>query len=662
MSTVLETNKVAGLKPLYYLSVLTAVFSGVFCVCFAAILIYQCAAAEPVILEDSTDPSYRQPATDSFNLLPTDQPEVQRLKKQLASDKQTEALKEQVRQLDLQLRYEFFRKRELVTQLSPFLLFAAAVFILSTRTVSVLKRKIPRPVGEQKIAAKKSESERLKLGTLSLAAFSALLVGLAGGLMLLPASSFEKILAEKYIDNPPENIAINNATNSATAVSAEAKTPTETPTAPKDEPPLDREQFLAESQKHWISLFSPLDKDNKAIADLPTHWDVTKDENIVWKTPVPLAGKSSPVIWGDKVFLTGADAKQRQVFCFNAQDGKLLWKADCPASEESQKTFKVSEDTGFAAPTMVLDGKRAFALFANGDLAAFDFDGKLLWDKHLGIPESSYGFAASPALFFDKLIVQYDFGDGTAGKSKLAAFDTATGNIAWETQRDIPNSWSSPIVRKVGSTWQIITCGDPNVIAYNPEDGKEIWKTKCLSGDVGPTPAVFGDVVFVSNQSPRSSALNAATGEILWTGNNALPDTPTPFANAERFFTLDSSGYLTAYNPKSIKGNKAAYWELEIGKGESTFYSSPLLVGSFVYLFSKNEEEPKAFVVDLTKAKTDESGALTEEAAAAMQIAENPMGEPCVASPAVIGNRLFIRGTKTLFCVGVKTRTVGAGG
>jgi len=296
-------------------------------------------------------------------------------------------------------------------------------------------------------------------------------------------------------------------------------------------------------------------------------------------------------------------------------------------------------------------------LFSNGDLVAADFNGKVLWSKSLGIPESSYGFAASPALYFDRLIVQYDVGDGTDGKSKLYAFDVNTGNTVWETPREIPNSWASPIVKKIADHYQIVTCGDPFVIAYDPEDGKEIWRCKCLGGDVGPSPIAAGNIVFVTNQTPRTTAIDASgTGDvtatnILWQGVNALPDTPSPFADEQRFFTLDSGGYLTAYDPSNVKNKRAVFWELEIGEGTAGFYSSPLLIGNLVYLFDKTEDDPKAFVIDLSKAATDDSGTLTEEAAGAMLVASNPMPEPCVASPAVLNNRLFIRDSKTVYCI-----------
>ncbi len=347
----------------------------------------------------------------------------------------------------------------------------------------------------------------------------------------------------------------------------------------------------------------------------------------------------------------------------NTDDGTILWATDIPVTDKGQGELEVNDDTGLAAPTMVTDGRRAVALFANGDLVALDFDGKILWSYGFGIPDSQYGFASSPALYFDRVIVQYDVGDGSDGQSKLVAFDIKTGSILWETPREIPNSWSSPMVRKFGESYQIITCGNPFVISYDPETGKELWRCKCLTGDVGPSPTAVGDVVIVTNQGPRTTAIDATAAAmtggdvtekyVLWQGVGALPDTPSPFASDNRVFTLDYGGYLTGYNPSVIDERKrAAAWELELGEGMASFYSSPIRAGDFVYVFSMTEDDPKGFVIDLSQEKVDGKNALEQEAANAMRVAANPMSEPCVTTPAIVGTRIIIRGSTTIFCIG----------
>jgi len=424
------------------------------------------------------------------------------------------------------------------------------------------------------------------------------------------------------------------------------------------------EEILAQ---HWVS-FRNYDGNGIGFSENPPiHWDTMTGQNVVWQVEVPLPGQSSPVIWGDKLFLTGADEETQKIFCYHVGTGELLWEADVTRQTDVPE---VTEYLTFAAPTAVVDGRHVYAMFANGELVAVDFTGKFVWRYSFGVPDNMYGFAASPALCFDRLIVQFDDGDGEEEgerKSRLVAFDLGTGGVLWETIREgIPNSWPSPMIKRIGGSYQIITCGGEYAIAYNPADGKEIWRVKCMSGDTGPSPIALGDVVLIVNGSPRNTAIDATgSGDItathiLWQGVNALPDTTSPLASDEYFLTLDSGGYLTGYNPKEIDPvrKRAKYWELEVGDMQE-FYSSPILVGQYVYMFSKTKidearnKRPMAYVIDLSKVALGDDGMLTDESATAMIIAENPMAEPCESSPAILNNRLYIRGKTTLYCIGM---------
>ena len=162
-------------------------------------------------------------------------------------------------------------------------------------------------------------------------------------------------------------------------------------------------------------------------------------------------------------------------------------KGSASHPQSAAKAPKVNEDTGYAASTAATDGRRVFAIFANGNLAAFDFNGNLAWSKSLGIPDNAYGHASSLVTYKNLLIVQFDQGTSEkASKSKLLAFDSATGNPVWQTDRPVKNSWPSPIVIHAADRDQIITASDPLVISYNPKDGKEIWRAKCLVDRYGP--------------------------------------------------------------------------------------------------------------------------------------------------------------------------------
>ena len=152
----------------------------------------------------------------------------------------------------------------------------------------------------------------------------------------------------------------------------------------------------AEIAKAWPRFRGPGGLGISAYTNVPDAWDAASGKGIVWKTPVPLPGNNSPVVWGKRVFLSGADKHRREVYCFDADSGKLVWRQNVPGTPQSTaKPPEVTDDTGYAAPTTATDGRRVFAIFANGDLAAFDVSGKPAWAKSLGIPENSYGHASS---------------------------------------------------------------------------------------------------------------------------------------------------------------------------------------------------------------------------------------------------------------------------
>jgi outer membrane protein assembly factor BamB len=372
-------------------------------------------------------------------------------------------------------------------------------------------------------------------------------------------------------------------------------------------------------------------------AQVLTNWDIETGEGILWKTEVPLPGNSSPVVWEDRVFLTGADEQTREVFCFDAHSGDLLWRQPVPGTAESTAEVpKLMEATGYAAPTAATDGRRVYAIFANGDLGAFDFQGRLRWARSLGIPKNAYGHASSLALFQDRLIVQLDQGIRDEKLSRLLALDTATGDTVWEVMREVPNSWSSPIVIHVDGQPQIITATDPWVIANSPADGSEIWRANYLRGDIGPSPVFAGGMVFAANEFPGLVAIRAdgrgdvTETHVAWEADLGAPDTASPLATDELVFLLASYGILTCYDARQ---GGDPLWEAEF---DCSFVSSPTLIGDLVFLFG-NEGE-----VYILRATADEGRV----------VAENHLGEPCVTSPAVVNGRILIRGKEHLICIG----------
>ena len=300
--------------------------------------------------------------------------------------------------------------------------------------------------------------------------------------------------------------------------------------------------------------------------NIPEAWNGVSGSNILWKVPVPRSGFNSPVIWGDKIFVAGADNESREVFCYNRTDGKLLWtgKADnIPGSPSSPP--RVTEDTGLAAPTLTTDGQRVFAIFATGDVVAFDLAGKRVWAKNLGVPDNHYGHSSSLITWDNKLLVQYDTNKG----SKLIALDVVSGELVWETVRNAKISWASPVLAQVDGKFQLILTADPIVAGYEVQSGKELWNVKCMMGEVGPSVAYYDGVVYAANEYAKMVAIDIKTREILWENDMYLPEAASPLAHDGLLIIATSYGVLVCYDAKTGE----QYWEHDVGK---TLYSSPV--------------------------------------------------------------------------------------
>ncbi len=393
-----------------------------------------------------------------------------------------------------------------------------------------------------------------------------------------------------------------------------------------------------EFRRSWPSFRGPEGSGVSVYTNIPAEWDGVSGRGILWKTPTPLPGANSPIVWKDRVFFSGATPDRREVYCVDAASGKVVWRREVPGrSAAAHRPVKVGKDTGFAAPTMATDGRFVYAMFATGDLAAFDFAGNLVWHRSLGVLKNHYGHASSLAIHDGRVIVQLDQGRPNDDRSKLLALDGATGETVWQVTRPVPASWCSPIVVRHESRPLIITCGEPWVIAYAAQSGTEIWRADCLApAEIGPSPVYSEGTVFAANDFAALSAIRAdGTGDvsdthIAWSADVGLPDICSPLATDRFILLLTSYGTLTCFDKR--KGGDPL-WEEEF---EMDFASSPSLVGNRVYLFSR---EGKVWIVEPTR----------EEC---RRIAQADLGEECVTSPAFQYGRIYVRGTKHLFCIG----------
>jgi len=410
-------------------------------------------------------------------------------------------------------------------------------------------------------------------------------------------------------------------------VEEEIKTEIEEDVVPETEI---KEEIIAPPTDETIEKFTAFrGPGSNGITDqfnVPTQWNGKTGENVLWKTKIPLSGFNSPIIWGDKLFLSGANAKKFEVYCINRHSGEFIWTSelkDVPGSPK--KTPKVESYTGYAAGSMTTDGNYVFCIFANGNIGAFDMDGVQVWARNLGPIDNHYGYASSLVVYEDKVIVQYD----QRNMQKVFALNTKTGEIDWQKDRDVKISWASPVLVNTHRGPEVILAADPLVISYNPETGEEWWRLKCLSGEVGPSIAYANGIVFAMNEYASLVAIDiAGDPKLLWETYDFLSDVPSPVATEEFLFIPVSWAMVACYEPKSGE----ILWEHEF---DNSIYASPIITEDKVYLLDKKG------VMHIFKV-----------AGEYISVSEPELGENSVCTPAFANGRIYIRGQEHLYCIG----------
>jgi outer membrane protein assembly factor BamB len=359
-------------------------------------------------------------------------------------------------------------------------------------------------------------------------------------------------------------------------------------------------------------------------------WSAEEGTHILWKTPVPTHGMSSPVVWGKRVFLTGADDAGRQIHCFDADTGELLWRHDVngvPGFPADSEPPEVMDQTGLAAPTPTTNGRHVAAVFATGELVVVDMEGERVWARHLGVPENAYGHASSLMSHGDLLFVQYDQEVG----SKLLAFDLASGEPAWEAERGAI-SWSSPILVDNAGRMELILTNSAAVDSYDPTSGRLLWRVECLGGEVGSSAAHADGIVFVAGEGTTGSALDIsqhdAEPRILWQWDEILPDAASSLVKDGYVVVPTGFGAVSCLEARTGR----LLWEHDFDRG---FWSSPIAVDDRVYLIDRSG--------DMQIFKLGDAFEL---------LGVSEIGEGAYATPAFVGDRIYIRGLTHLFCVG----------
>ena len=392
-----------------------------------------------------------------------------------------------------------------------------------------------------------------------------------------------------------------------------------------------------EEVQGWSSFRGPGGRGYALDANPPLAWSAKDGTNILWKTAVPTHGMSSPVVWGKRLFLTGADPGGRRLYCYDTDTGKLLWQHDVdgvPGFPAGSAPPEVLEQTGWAAPTVTTDGRSVAAIFATGELVGVDMEGKRLWGRHLGVPRNHYGHASSLMSHQGLLFVQYD----QETDSKLLAFDLASGEPAWQVKRDVI-SWSSPILVDNRGRMELILTNSRAVDGYDPMTGKLLWHVECLGGEVASSAAYADGIVFVSSEEAGLSAIDIgghdAQPKILWKWDDALPDAASPLAKDGYVILPTGFGVVSCLDAKTGK----LRWEKEFDRG---FWSSPVLADDRVYLIDSH------------------GGMQVFRLGDAFELLGAPgIGEAAYATPAIVGERIYIRGLTHLICIAAETVSTG---
>ena len=531
-----------------------------------------------------------------------------------------ELLQQQIRELDLLSRKAYFVK-EGQLKMGLYLLLGMALVLVTCLNLYYKETKnLPDkefdPIDEW--AIKTNARKYISWVAVVVALICVCLVGLQHidfkGLL---AKSDGEVLEEAQVDEAEAGESQDSQTQEAADTLATEETKVEESDSAKVEDDMPE---LKVSSKAFRGNNSSGVSSARGIA---TSWNLNGKKNILWQSSIPKHGYNSPVITGRNVFITGADAKARELYCYDVWTGELKWtlKADGIAGSPSTMP-KVNADTGLAASTVATNGEQVCAIFATGDVICADMEGKRLWAKNIGLPDNHYGYASSLLMYGSTLIIQYQ----NNSNAKILALNAKNGNTIWSKGAKDKIAWSSPIIATLGGKSALVVMGNPAIAAYNLSNGNELWRVECMSGEVGSSPACAGGVVFGASEYAKCIAIDGSTGETLWEASDYLPECSSLAATKDLVFCATSYGMVCAYDAKTGEVKK----EHDL---TTPFYSSPVVVDGKVYLFSNSGK------VYIFSASTFDL------------ITSFETGEKTFATPAFTDGMMIVRTDKSLYCV-----------
>jgi outer membrane protein assembly factor BamB len=407
----------------------------------------------------------------------------------------------------------------------------------------------------------------------------------------------------------------------------------------------------------WPGWRGPTGNGISPLKNLPTSWSA--DKNIAWKVPLPGKGQSSPVVWGNRIFITAdiigdpipdkvipkhimrgapfrnpdsgsADRKHTlKALCFDAATGKQIWERTLFDGEVYDEVHRTAS---YATATPVTDGKHVYLSFGAEGFYKLDFDGKVIWKTDLGkIDTVGLGYGPSPVLFEDKVLILADQDSGD--KSFLAAISAADGKVVWKVDRKLSQTWGTPVLVDVNGKTQLIVNGSESVVAYDPRSGEELWRVNGPGGFIVHTP-VFGQGMMIASVGyPTKKVigirLNPKEGEerIAWTYEKGTSYVPSPLLYGEYLYLMTDSGIVTCMDPRT---GEIKYEGKRVPKPGR--FNSAMIAFDGKFLLSS--EDGDTYVI--------KAGPEFEI------LSTNSIGEGIVASLAPAGDSIYVRSKQSL--------------
>jgi outer membrane protein assembly factor BamB len=395
--------------------------------------------------------------------------------------------------------------------------------------------------------------------------------------------------------------------------------------------------------ENWPGWRGPRGDGTSLERDVPTTWNGQTGEHVKWRCPLPGRGHSSPVVWEDRIFLTSCveEKSQRLLMCVDRNSGKLMWQRMVFESPLEKKHLLNS----FASGTPVTDGKYVYAAFLDaressqqrvtpGDMVvvAYDLTGNPQWTARPGPFASVHGFCTSPILFEQLVIVNGDHD----GDSYIVALDRNTGEAVWKVpRRHKTRSYVTPIIRKIGDRTQMVLSGSMHVASYDPRDGSQHWTIDGPTEQFVASLVYDGKLLFLTAGYPEHHILairpdgsgDVTQSHIVWRTTRGASYVPSPIVEGAYFLVTADNGIVTCFDAPTGR----VWWRERLGPHYS---ASMVSANGLVYLLDDD---------GLTK--------VVRPGRELQVVSENPLGEPCRASPAISQGQIFLRGDQHLYCI-----------